>query len=147
MCSSSSSARLVSTIDPADHDPLLQVFMSVHTSIQAACHKSSYDMFQQWCRCFCQLIHKVSTHSPGICVGALQLTSATHACIGRRTLAVSTKHTMQSLSSHHAQYLCRPAHNSLYSTHHHFVFGTQNSSQTMLPALLAVTSQEAATLL
>jgi len=66
---------------------------------------------------------------------------------GGYTWAVSTKHTMKSLSSHHAQYLCKPAHNALFLTHHHVVFGTQNSSQTMLHALLAVMSQRASTLL
>ena len=40
---------------------------------------------------------------------------------------------MKSLSSHHAQYLCRPAHN-------HFGSGTENN-QTMLLALFTVMSQ------
>lgn len=74
-----------------------------------------------------------------------QLASAAHACDSRQ--AVSTKHTVKSLSSHHVQYLCKPAHDSLLPTHHHFVFDTQNSSQTMLPALLAVMSQTVPTCL
>lgn len=44
MCSNSSSARLVSTIEPADHGDLLRVSPLMHTSITALCQTSKHNL-------------------------------------------------------------------------------------------------------